>query len=1117
MELSPNFVFLQQQFPDVAESATLAERQVNMDPRGSCFHARHALERLVIRIFKYDDTLEMPEQQMLSVLMNDTAFRDLLPAPVWHKADFIRNKGNSAVHGRKTPKPATSLELIRELAHIIYWVGRTYVKGGAEKLAGYSYDESVIPTESTGAVPATITELEKLKREYDEADAAKLEEDLKAKQEELAAIKAANETVPETHDWDEAKTRELIIDLELSRAGWPLDQGRDREYEVTGMPNNAGVGYVDYVLWGDDGKPLAVVEAKRTTVDPAHGKHQAKLYADCLEKETGQRPVIFYTNGYKTYLWDDVVYPPRKVSGFYTKDQLQALILRRSTRGDISKLKPSSEIVDRYYHVQAAQSVFENFAAKSRQSLLVMATGSGKTRLSISIVEGLMKSNWVKNVLFLADRNALVNQAHRAYNKHYPDASTTVLNKGNDESARVIFSTYPAMMNAIDEVKGKGEARFSPGHFDLIIIDEAHRSVYQKYRAIFEYFDSLLLGLTATPRDEIDRNTYGLFNLDNHDPTFAYELDQAVNDGFLVPPKAFSVPVKFTREGIKYDELSDIEKEEYEEKFFDEATGQIPDEISSAALNKWLFNTGTVDEVLRYLMENGQRIKGGDQLGKTIIFAKNRKHADFIVERFDANYPHLKGKFCQKIDYSINYAQDLIDSFKVASENPVIAVSVDMLDTGIDVPEILNLVFCKPVRSRTKYWQMIGRGTRLCPGLFGPDEDKKFFLIFDCCENIEFFGENPEGYAGSLQEPLRQRIYKRRLELVREISDQHSSHDDLQPLKTSLVELLHGSAGKLEDENFIVRKHLQFVHKYRQRESWDVITPEKASEIVENLSGLPVPDGDHEAARRFDLLLLNLQLAILQGDPNQKGYIQRLLTLADSLELKKSIPAVNQQLALILEVQTDAFWENITLDMLEDVRNRLRGLIQFIDTKEAQEIIYTNFDDKIGNVGPEISVVRRDPRLKNYRLKMEAYLQEHASHIVVKKLRDNEPLRTDDIPSLEAILFADEAPGSREEFEATYGTDEPLTLLVRKIVGLSQSAAQKAFAEFLEGGHYKATQIEFVNTIVNHLSKNGIVEVEELFELPFKNFNDGGVSGVFPHDEERIRDILETVRDNALA
>ena len=509
-----------------------------------------------------------------------------------------------------------------------------------------------------------------------------------------------------------------------------------------------GAGFVDYVLWGDDGKPLALVEAKRTKRDPRVGQRQAELYADCLEKQFGQRPVIFYTNGYEHWLWDDTNYPPRPVHGFYKKAELELLIQRRSSRQPLGGAKINEAIVERYYQTRAIRRIGEAFEKdKDRKALLVMATGAGKTRTVVALCDLLMRCNWVKRVLFLADRVALVKQAiNKGFKAHLPESSPVNLITEKDAEGRVFVSTYPTIMGLIDESKD-GQRRFGVGHFDLIIIDEAHRSVYQKYRAIFDYFDSLLVGLTATPRDEIDRDTYGLFDLEKGVPTDSYDLADAVSDKFLVPSKAVSVPLKFLRQGVTYDGLSEEEKEEWDAKEWDE-DGSVPDHVEAEAVNKWLFNEDTVDKVLAHLMTRGQTVAGGDRLGKTIVFAKNQAHADFIQLRFDKNYPHLVGKFARVITFKTEYAQSLIDDFSQKEKNPHLAISVDMLDTGIDVPEVVNLVFFKLVRSKTKFWQMVGRGTRLCPDLFAPGKDKEFFYIFDYCQNLEFFSQNPETVDG---------------------------------------------------------------------------------------------------------------------------------------------------------------------------------------------------------------------------------------------------------------------------------------------------------------------------------------------------------------------------------
>ncbi len=550
-----------------------------------------------------------------------------------------------------------------------------------------------------------------------------------------------------------------------TRSGIP----RDGMPSSTGVPpvgagehgqdaHATGEGFVDYVMWGDDGRPLAINEAKRTKKSPQIGQQQAKLYADCLEKMFGRRPVIFYSNGYEHWIWDDASYPPRQVQGIYKKGELELMIQRRESRRKLADAGINTEIVERYYQTRAIRRIGESFEKdRDRKALVVMATGAGMTRTVIALCDLLMRCNWVKRVLFLADRVALVKQAVGEFKKYLPDSAPVNLVTEKVRDGRVFVSTYAMMMGLIDEAKD-GQRLFGVGHYDLIIVDEAPRSVYQKYRAIFDYYDSLLVGLTATPKDEIDFNTYGLFDLERGVPTDAYPLEDAVNDKYLVPAKAVSVPLKFQREGIKYDDLSEDEKEEWDAKEWTE-DGDVPDRVEAEAVNKWLFNKDTVDKVLEHLMARGQKVAGGDRLGKTIIFAKNQAHAEFIAERFDANYPHCKGAFARVIHCGLPYAQSLIDDFSQPAKAPHIAISVDMLDTGIDVPEVVNLVFFKLVRSKTKFWQMIGRGTRLCPDLFGPGKDKEFFYVFDYCQNLEFFSQNPATTGGSLGASIGKRLF----------------------------------------------------------------------------------------------------------------------------------------------------------------------------------------------------------------------------------------------------------------------------------------------------------------------------------------------------------------------
>src|SRR5690606_13388313 len=694
------------------------EQLVHSDPRACCMRTRHALEQAVHWLYRHDLTLRMPYDNSLGVLLTQPAFEQLLPPHIHAKTRVIQKLGNQAVHGTGRIGPGDAMRLVRELFHVLFWLARTYTRASDPKSLEASFDEKRVPhlVRADEAVTFTREQLEKQEAKFRaehkaqhaeieareariaetsatlaerEAALAELDAQLAQARAELAKAKSANLAVPDTHDYHEADTRRLLIDVLLREAGWEVGRNAAAEVPVAGMPNQMGAGFADYVLWGKDGKPLAVVEAKRSLKDPDVGRQQAKLYANCLEKEKGQRPVIFYTNGHRTWLWDDRRAPPREVQGFYTRQELELAIQRRSLQGDPRTASINTAIAGRPYQVRAIRSVAESLASGRRAALLTMATGTGKTRTAIALVDLLMKANWVKRVLFLADRVALVNQAAGAFKAHLPDSSPVNLVTEKDGQGRVYLSTYPTMMGLIEQMED-GRRKYGVGHFDLVIIDEAHRSVYQKYGAIFRYFDSYLLGLTATPRDEVDRDTYHLFGLETGVPTDAYGLEEAVADGYLVPPRAQSVPVKFVREGIRYDELPPEEQEHWESLDWGdrEEDGDPPDEIHASEVNKRLFNEHTVDLMLQHLMEQGLKVDGGDKLGKTIIFAVNQQHAQFIARRFDHHYPHYKGSFARVVTHSVNYAQTLIDDFSVAANLPQIAISVDMLDTGIDVPEV---------------------------------------------------------------------------------------------------------------------------------------------------------------------------------------------------------------------------------------------------------------------------------------------------------------------------------------------------------------------------------------------------------------------------------------------
>ncbi len=1132
--MSSNFDFLLPQWPELHEAATKAEQAVHSDARAAGFQARRTLELWVAWLFKHDAALTLPWDDKLDSLLRAPSLQQLIGAALVTKADLIRRLGNQAAHSPKPFRTYDALTVLRELFHLCFWLARTYGRG-AKPDDGLSFDPARLPP-AREQIAQSLEQLQRLEtalRERDErlkdvvGERVELDAELKRVRAELAATKTANAARPDEHDYSEAETRDRFIDLLLREAGWPLDQSQDREYEVAGMPNTQEKGYVDYVLWGDDGRPLALVEAKRTKRDPRVGQRQAELYADCLEKRFGRRPLIFYTNGYEHWLWDDLRHPPRPVQGFYKKDELELLMQRRETRKPLGAAPINAKVAGRHYQMRAIRRIGESFERdRRRKALVVMATGAGKTRTVIALCDLLMRCNWVKRVLFLADRVALVNQAVGAFKTHLPDAATVNLVTEKATEGRVFVSTYPTMMGLINDTDGAGLRRFGVGHFDLVIIDEAHRSVYQKYRAIFDYFDSYLVGLTATPRDEVDHNTYSLFDLEDGVPTDAYELDEAIADKHLVPPKAVSVPLKFQREGIKYDELPDEEKEQWDELEWEEDSEEKPDTVSAEAVNRWLFNEDTVDKVLRHLMTHGLAVAGGDRLGKTIIFAKNDAHAQFIQQRFDANYPKWAGKFARVITFKTEYAQSLIDAFGRAEDAPHIAISVDMLDTGIDVPEVVNLVFFKLVRSKTKFWQMLGRGTRLCPDLFGPGRDKTHFQVFDFCQNLEYFSQNPETTGGAAGESLGKRLFKARLELIgvldsREMGGSRQAEEDrfseaARGLRADLAACLREEVAAMNVDNFVVRPKRRLVEKYRESPAWDALKLEEHGELAREVAGLPHElDPEKEEAKRFDLLLLNLQLALLKQEPAFERLRAQVVQIAGLLEERATIPMIAKQIVLIQEIQTDEWWRDATLTMLETVRRRLRDLVQLIEFK-ARKPVYSDFEDEIGE-GSEVRLgeLGQAADLERFREKMRYYLREHLDHIAVHKLRMGVPITATDLAELERLVAAS-GVATPDDLERVARTSEGLGLFVRSLVGMDRGAAKAAMDHFLSGATVTANQIQFINLIVDHLTEHGVLAPERLYESPFTDVAAAGPEGCLGESAtDALFGVLRQIRESA--
>lgn len=1120
--MTSNFSFLSAEWDSFFESAHLAEQNAIVAPLYSGMLSRKSLEEFVRWMYDHDDDLKLPYDTTLNALIHEQSFKDNIPEGLFREINLIRKTGNNAVHGTKKIKPEESLYAVRLLHHVASWVVGVYSE---VRPVIKPFDESVIPTGKV--VDKSKDELQALENQYQQSqeelkrkqaqldEKSSLIEELQKQLDQVKAIKLVNRTKITFDDkLNEAQTREFYINALLEEAGWDPYDEKAIEVEMEGMPNGK-TGYADYVLWGDDGLPLAVIEAKRTTLDPQQGQRQAELYANCLEAKYGQRPVIFYTNGFTTWIWDDTQYAPRRVQGFYKKDELQLLINRRDLKEKLINVKPNETIIDRYYQKEAIQRVSEAFEKKQRTALLVMSMGTGKTRTAAALVDVMVKANWVKRVLFIADRTALVTQAKKAFNRYLPNlAAIDLTRESEDESSRIVFTTYNTLMNRIDGERKEGTRFYGVGHFDLVILDEIHRSIYKKYRYVFEYFDAIKLGLTATPRDEMDRNTYEVLGLEDHNPTYAYELKEAVDDKFLRPPKAIAVPLKFPREGIKYKNLSPKEKEEYEEKFGNPETGEVPDEIDSSALDEWLFNAGTVDKVLEHLMTNGLRVEGGEKLGKTIIFSKKHKHAEFIEKRFNALYPDMYGgHFLRIIDNYDKFAQTTIDDFSTPEKMPQIALSVDMLDTGIDIPEIVNLVFFKPVKSKIKFWQMVGRGTRLCKDLFGPDQDKEFFYIFDFCENLEFFDANPEGVEPKASDSISQRLFKKRIQLAAEIQNNGKASEEQVNFAGYLLDMVFKQIRSLKRDSFMVQREIQFYDKFQARESWDFLTPTKIKEIETHLAPLIMGEGADEAAKRFDVLILNAQSDLFQKKSGFANYKINIQGIARDLSRKGSIPMVAERMSLLNELANDTFWDSVTLNQLETIRTELRELIKFLE-KESITPVYTKFEDQIVEV-KEFDLIPTSTRLESYRLRVEKIIRENEHHITIHRLRTNQPITAEELNEFEKLLFEGDENAKRR-FKDAYG-DKPLGVFIRSLLGMDINAAKEAFSDFITKGSLNGDQIKFINTIIDYFSVSGTLDQRMLFDKPFTDINDQGLLGVFDQNSSiRILSIVDSINKNAL-
>lgn len=1073
-----NFDYLQELgLSDLHNFCSAAEEMQVSNPDLSAISARKALEYIVRSLYVMKH-IEVPERVSLFELVDGEVFREFIgDNRMMMAAHYVRKVGNNGAHNKKVTQGESFfclLNIYNVVAAVLHKL--TLIKDIVP------FDRTLIPNSPQASVitPAKVT-VTPTSTIVEAADKEAVEDKTPVKEVALPDI-------------SEAETRKLYIDLMLKEAGWDVldTEGAIQpskaciEVEVEGMPNNEGKGFCDYVLFGSNGLPLAVIEAKRTSVSPVKGKHQAELYADCLEKRYGVRPVIYYTNGFETHIIDGLGYPPRRLYAFHTESDLELLIQKRK-RHDITDFSVKDSITDRHYQKMAIKSVCEHFNTKHRRGLLVMATGTGKTRVAISLVDVLTRNGWVKNVLFLADRIPLVSQAHKNFVKLLPHMTTSILSedKDPDTNARITFSTYQTMINYIDT----DEKAFSVGRFDLIIIDEAHRSIFGKYSAIFNYFDSLLVGLTATPRDEVDRSTYETFQMEQGVPNYAYELEDAVAEGYLVNYKGFKRGSLILKEGIKYDNLTPEEKEQLEKVWeYEQAVKAIEGDpqhrdIESKEIFNYIFNLDTIDRVLQDLMENGLKVQSGERIGKTIIFAYNHRHAEMIVERFYYLYPEYSSDFCALIDNYVTYSKDLIDKFEIRDGNPQIAVSVDMLDTGIDVPDVLNLVFFKVVKSKIKFMQMIGRGTRLSQGIFGTGKDKEFFYIFDWCRNFEYFDKNPDGQMAAVAPSLTEKIFSIRAKMAFHLQHQQWQEDEYaKGLHDEIKTLLKEQVASLSDSHISVREKWADVSHFKDNDSWTYISEVDVNTLSNVIAPLLPKNTLDESAKKFDLLVMLIELSLIGGEGNANKAVHSVQTIAEKLQEKATLPQVQAKMGTIKEVLTDVAWQNVSLKWLEKVRNDLRDLIKFLIGQGGQWFT-VDIEDEISDEGTMEGIT---PRV-SYKQSVLDFLSKNRNLPVLQKIYDMEQLTAADFTELERILWQE--LGSKDDYDKfTNGMlcGSNVAMFVRSLVGVDRKNAVRRFSEFISGNELNAEQEDFLNTIIAYVCENGDITKEIVVnEAPF--------------------------------
>lgn len=920
----------------------------------------------------------------------------------------------------------------------------------------------------------------------------------------------------------EAQTRAELIDLQLAVSGWNVKDPTQvvEEFDiVTALPEGVseprtaydGHQFSDYVLLGKDGKPLAVVEAKKTAKDAAIGREQAKQYCYNIHKHLGgELPFCFYTNGHDLYFWDLENAPPRKVVGFPTRDDLERFAYIRRNRKPLTQEFINTSIAGRDYQIRAIRSVLEGIEQKKRDFLLVMATGTGKTRTCIALVDALMRAGHAEKVLFLVDRIALREQALAAFKEHMPNEPRwpNLGEKLIAKDRRVYVATYPTMLNIIRDKT----QHLSPHYFDLIVVDESHRSIYNTFGEVLNYFKTITLGLTATPTSIIDHNTFELFHCENGIPTFAYTYEEAVNNTppYLCNFQVMKIQTKFQMEGISKRTIS------LEDQKNLILQGKEIEEINfeGTQLEKQVVNMGTNTLIVREFMEEAIKDVNGVLPGKTIFFCATKAHARRMEEIFDRLYPQYHGELAKVLvsdDPRVYGKGGLLDQF-TNNDMPRIAISVDMLDTGIDVREIVNLVFAKPVYSYTKFWQMVGRGTRLLE-TSKPKPwclDKDVFLILDCWDNFEYFMLNPKGKELKPQLPLPIKLVGLRLDKIETANDTGNTN-----IAEREVAKLRKQIAGLPKTSVVIKEAAAVLAHLNDENFWQTLNHEKLEFLRSEIKPLfrTVSDADFKAMR-FERDILEYSLAILREEKEQADTLKAGIVEQIS-ELPLSVPFVKLEEEIIRAAQTPPYWSKANEDSFDELTDKLGPLMKFREQNTGQEQIHLDLADELYKkewveFGPQNEAVS----VSRYREMVEVLIAELTEHNpILQKIKSGEAVNSDEANQLAELLHEEHPHITENLLRQVYKNRKARFIqFIRHILGIEvlksfPDEVSNAFDQFIRAHTtLNSRQLEFLNLLKNFIIEREKVEKKDLINAPFTIIHPQGIRGVFNPTE--INEIL---------